>query len=165
MRGNRRSSTAGGTLRRLLRFEPLELIALSVLGYAFIATAVWAQPAGETPLAGTLSYTAEQAEAGRVPFLTSCSGCHDTDLAGVSAPPLKGPGFARWFDRPSVELFRFIATQMPAFRPASLQPETYAAIFAFILSENGLPSGAIAVPAQYAEVVGMAFQTRSPQLQ
>ena len=54
---------------------------------------------------------------------------------------------------------------MPAFRPASLQPETYASIFAFILSENGLPSGAIAVPAQYAEVVGMAFQTRSPQLQ
>lgn len=149
-------------LRRLLRFEPLELIALSLLGYAFIATAVWAQPAGGPPSSRTLSYTAEQAEAGRVPFLTSCSGCHDTNLMGVSAPPLKGPGFARWFDRPPVELFRFIATQMPAMRPATLSSETYAAIFAFILSENGLPAGATAIPPGYTGVVGMAFPPAGP---
>lgn len=126
-------------VRRLRRSGPTRALALGLVG-VLSATAVLPSPvapAGDGPA----SYTLAQAGIGRGLYLTSCSGCHDTDLSGLSAPPLKGESFAPWLERPTAELLRYIATQMPAFRPASLAPDAYAAILAFILQENGVPPG------------------------
>ncbi|MCC6982933.1 MAG: cytochrome c [Bauldia sp.] len=151
-----RKTSAGGSLRRLLRIEPLEILALALLG-ALFTTTVWSQPVEPRPL----SFTAGQAARGEQAFLTSCSGCHGVDLRGGNgpfAPPALIDGaLDGWLARPPVDLFRYIATQMPAMRPASLAPETYAAILAYLMSRNGFAPGAETLPALAADLAGLRF--------
>jgi hypothetical protein len=152
-------STAGGALRRLLRIEPLEIVALALLG-ALFATTVWSQPAEPTPLR-ILSFTTEQAERGEGYYLTSCSGCHGVDLRGgdrpLDPPALIGGALDPWFARPPAELFRYISTQMPAMSPASLTPETYADILAHLLSRNGFTPGIEELPAATSDLLALAY--------
>lgn len=154
-----RKTSAGGSLRRLLRIEPLEILALALLG-ALFATTVWSQPV-EPALPRDLSFTAGQAARGEEAFLTSCSACHGVDLRGgdgpFAPPPLIGGALDDWFARPPADLFRYIATQMPAMRPASLAPETYAAILAYLMSRNGFAPGAETLPALAADLAGLRF--------
>lgn len=94
-----------------------------------------------------------QLDTGRAAFAASCAACHGADLSGGQfATGLKGPEFlARWGGQPASALFDYISTSMPPGGGGSLPRETYAALTALILAENGLPTdvslGATEIPA------------------
>jgi hypothetical protein len=70
--------------------------------------------------------------------------CHGADLKGGGAPELQGPGFAaKWNGKPVADLYTYTRQQMPKGNGDSLPPQDYADIVAFLLAENGIPSGTI----------------------
>ena len=89
------------------------------------------------------SYTATQADAGRVVFDRSCATCHMRDLSGAfEAPELAGPNFQRaWGERPVGDLLDLISVSMPPGQGGSLGDEAYTNVVAFILQANGVPAG------------------------
>jgi polar amino acid transport system substrate-binding protein len=87
-------------------------------------------------------YTAAQADEGGYIFTHRCAECHGSQLEGLSAPPLKGPDFRRpGRVRDAEALLTFISLYMPRGKPASLTPQEYSDIVAFILQQNGFPAG------------------------
>jgi polar amino acid transport system substrate-binding protein len=92
-------------------------------------------------------YTEAQATQGKVDYFQNCSMCHgallDGQRGGYPGPALKGADFADpSYDFHVDEIFRFVAKLMPAANPGTLSNDQNVAIMAFILQENGYPSGA-----------------------
>ncbi|MDB5041212.1 MAG: Pyrrolo-quinoline quinone [Candidatus Eremiobacteraeota bacterium] len=82
---------------------------------------------------GTVPYTPAQVQAGKAVYASQCSACHGAKLQGVSGPALTGASFAH--SNLNVSQFRAIVTQqMPLTAPASLKPDQYAAVMAYLLS-------------------------------
>ena len=101
-------------------------------------------------------YTDAQATAGAAVYASSCAACHGTQLEGVAAPALKGPAFGEMAAAQSLTagaLLDVIANTMPQSDPGSLKPDEYAAVTAYILQQNGYPSGAAAFAAGAAKDV------------
>jgi alcohol dehydrogenase (cytochrome c) len=93
---------------------------------------------------GANVYTAAQAQAGHAAYTASCAGCHRANLAGGGdAPAVGGNGFMSSFgSRSTKDLYKFIATSMPAGAPGSLSEEQYTNITAYLLAANGAKAGA-----------------------
>lgn len=89
------------------------------------------------------TFTAEQANAGRAAYQTSCSGCHLADMAGRNeAPQLAGSQFmSAWGARTTHDLFTFMQAAMPPGAGGSLGEAEYVNIAAFILQSNGASAG------------------------
>lgn len=104
---------------------------------------------GQAKESGVAPFTVAQAAQGRAAFENNCSACHGDNLDnGEFAPALKGPAFIQnWGTKTAGDLFGFMATQMPPNDPGGLNPSTYAAILAFIVSQNGGQPGAKELPA------------------
>ena len=102
--------------------------------------------AGAAPAMATAGdYTSSQAQAGQHVFMNHCSQCHGSQLQGQAGPPLEGKAFAsnlRYSQMTTKQLYHFIKTQMPGNDPGSLKDKQYLDALAFILSQNGYPSGA-----------------------
>ena len=116
-------------------------------------------PAGKTELPGDVNaleeiaiqqrgvwdgvFSAAQADRGRQPA-ARCQGCHGPLLTGTDrAPALKGPGFlANWENGSVNRLFVKIRDGMPPGNTDSIAPDTKLDILAFLLRENGFPTGA-----------------------
>jgi len=116
-------------------------------------------PAGKTDLPGDVNaleeigiqqrgvwdgiFTAAQADRGREPA-ARCQGCHGPQLAGTDrAPALKGAGFlANWENGSVNRLFLKVRDTMPPGNTDSIAPDTKLDIVAFLLRENGFPTGA-----------------------
>ena len=94
-----------------------------------------------------VTFTAEQAAAGRDVYMASCAGCHLPDLGGRNeASPLAGPNFLNvWRSRQPGELHDYIAATMPP-GGQKLAPEAYQAVTAFILQANGIGVATVGVP-------------------
>ena len=108
---------------------------------AFIAAGLALRPAAAVAHG---DYTKAQAQAGRQLFARHCSQCHGAQLQGQAGPPLKGPAFAanlRFSKMSAQQLYDFMKSQMPANNPGSLSERQYLEALAFILSQNGYPSG------------------------
>ena len=89
-------------------------------------------------------FTQTQVSAGRIAFLTYCSGCHNSYLLGNSGPPLAGAFFLEdWAMKSTHQLFRFASTNMPLNAAGSLPQETYLGLIAFILAVNGAKPGPV----------------------
>jgi alcohol dehydrogenase (cytochrome c) len=88
-------------------------------------------------------YNMEQATKGHSAYVASCAGCHRANLAGGGdAPALGGNGFISSFGgRSTKDLYKFIATSMPAGAPGSLGEEAYTNITAYLLYANGAKPG------------------------
>ena len=74
----------------------------------------------------------------------SCAACHGQQLEGVAAPALKGPAFGEMATAQALTadaLLDVIANTMPQSDPGSLKPDDYNAVTAYILQQNGYPSG------------------------
>jgi S-disulfanyl-L-cysteine oxidoreductase SoxD len=115
-------------------------------------------PAGTTELPGDVNaleeiaiqqrgvwdgvFTAAQADRGRQPA-ARCQGCHGPELAGTDrAPALKGAGFlANWENGSVNRLFLKVRDTMPPGNTDSIAPDTKLDIVAFLLRENGFPTG------------------------
>jgi len=87
-------------------------------------------------------FTAAQADRGST-SVARCQGCHGPQLAGTDrAPQLKGPAFvANWEDGSLNRLFTKIRETMPPANVDSLSPETKLDVLAYLLRENGFPTG------------------------
>jgi len=94
------------------------------------------------PPAGPRLYTDAQAEDGAKLFATHCASCHGAKLQGNVGPALRGTAFAGPTDGFTVgAMFTFFSVQMPAGAPGSLKHDEYTSLMAFLLRENGYPSG------------------------
>ena len=87
-------------------------------------------------------FTTAQADRG-AKAVARCQGCHGPQLAGTDrAPALKGPGFvANWEDGSVNRLFTKIRETMPPSNTDSLSPEAKLDVLAYLLRENGFPTG------------------------
>ena len=88
-------------------------------------------------------YSPEQGARGRQAYVDACSGCHLPDLSGGGvAPPLRGDAFlVERYGSTVGDLHALIRSTMPLDQAFSLSPQTYVDILAYVLSENGIPSG------------------------
>ena len=109
------------------------------------------------------AFTAEQAQFGAWVFRRQCARCHGADgqgkddaWRGLRAPELVGPGsfpveprayqqIRRREFRSMLDVFWFVSASMPADQPASLDPEEYWSVLAFILRSNGMAPDAAAL--------------------
>jgi alcohol dehydrogenase (cytochrome c) len=133
------------------------IFALAFLGDKFAA----AQPQQPTR---TAPFTAEQANAGRAVYNSTCSTCHLPDMKGTfEAPPLSGVNFMNtWRNRPTSDLFTRIRTSMPISNPGSLSDEDAANLVAYILQANGAKPGAQALTAQTIVPIGAVTTGDAP---
>lgn len=126
------------------------------LAHATLVTAGILAVAAVTPLYSGKSaaaqpglYTAAQAATGAKDYAQNCSRCHGVNLEGVSAPPLKGSDFSGvpgGSGKLTIhDIFKYMTSLMPAGNAGSLSHDTYAAIMAYILKENGSPAGSTAL--------------------
>ncbi len=91
-------------------------------------------------------YTEAQATQGATQYFQNCAMCHgpllDGQQGGYPGPALKGADFADpSYDFHVDEIFRFVAKLMPAATPGSLSNEQNVDIMAYLLKQNGYPSG------------------------
>ncbi len=90
---------------------------------------------------GTAMLAARSASAqdsGAALFASDCARCHGDALEGGEGPPLAGPGNAIGTYKTAGALLQYAMENMPNDQPATLAPEEYSAIIAFILSKHGL---------------------------
>jgi cytochrome c5 len=96
-------------------------------------------PTVTTTMSGV--YTAPQAARGEETYMGVCVACHP-------AGTYKAPSFkVAWIGRPLSELFDQLKEKMPKNDPASLTPEEYAQVVAYLLKINGVPAGSTELPA------------------
>jgi len=88
-------------------------------------------------------FTSAQASAGKAPYDQNCASCHGASLDdGEFAPPLRGAGFiGKYAGKPAAGLFTYATTKMPPGNPGGIPNATYAQILAYVLQQNGLPTG------------------------
>jgi mono/diheme cytochrome c family protein len=90
---------------------------------------------------GTAMLAARSASAqdsGAALFASDCARCHGDALEGGEGPPLAGPGNAIGTYKTAGALLQYAMENMPNDQPATLAPEEYSAIIAFILSKHGV---------------------------
>lgn len=106
-----------------------------------LAGAALAQDAGKSVWQGV--FTAEQAERGAGVYAQRCGACHGAALNGTGeAPALIGGEFVSHWDTMTVgDLYDRVRTTMPQNDPQSLTREEYADVLAFLLKNNGFPTG------------------------
>jgi mono/diheme cytochrome c family protein len=95
-----------------------------------------------------LSFTNEQADAGRALYDSGCAQCHGANLDdGALGSPLKGPQFMQAYGgRNAAELFDITRSTMPQVSPGSLSAAEYASLVAFMLRENSIVPGDTPLP-------------------
>jgi mono/diheme cytochrome c family protein len=93
-------------------------------------------------------YTEAQAFRGEKVADTSCIGCHGSNLdGGDSGPRLVGAAFLEnWSSQSAAELFTWLQEAMPADAPGTLSKPDTAAVLAYILKLNKMPSGKQELP-------------------
>ncbi len=113
--------------------------------------------AGARAQESALSYTLQQSEQGRAAYVANCMVCHGPHLAdGPLGKPLKGPAFMQKYGGRSVrELYDVTRTTMPSTKPGSLDSATYAALVAYMLHENAVVAGKVALPTDPRELAHM----------
>jgi mono/diheme cytochrome c family protein len=120
-------------------------------GFAILlAGAAMAQPLSPP------GFTQAQAARGEQAYMSNCASCHGDRLdngGGDGAPNLVGAAFVQgWGAKPLSELYDYTSANMPASSPASLPPQTYADIIAFLLSKNGVAAGSTELPPDEAKL-------------
>ena len=82
----------------------------------------------------------EQVAAGQAAYRQSCALCHGGDLRGANAPALIGQDILGNYGSVG-GLYDFIAASMPPQAPGGMSPADYAAVVAYLLSQNGACAG------------------------
>ena len=86
----------------------------------------------------SVTFSAEQVEAGKALYQETCQICHGSSLAnGQFGTPLRGNYFRNnWKGKSAGELMQFVYEKMPPDNLMSLAPEQIAAAVSYILSRN-----------------------------
>jgi mono/diheme cytochrome c family protein len=85
-------------------------------------------------------YTSEQASRGEQTYMNICVACHP---AGTYTTPAFRE---KWNEIPLSELFGLISQTMPKQDPATLTPEEYVDVMAYLLKINDAPAGKQELP-------------------
>ena len=117
------------------------------LTWGTVAAAIVLVPPAVSAQLGSADYTAAEADAGEPIYEQMCATCHMSNLTGsFEAPELAGPTFrGTWEDRTVEELIELVQVTMPPGAGGSLAPEEYASVVAYILRENGVAAGTVAL--------------------
>ena len=108
--------------------------------------AVLLLPGAALDLPGQAGFTSAQAEAGEEIYEQLCAACHLPSLQGsFEAPQLAGPNFRLTWGGRSVAELREALERMPPGATAPLDDDEYSALAAFLLSQNGVSAGAVAL--------------------
>ena len=109
-------------------------------------------------------YTEEQATRGETTYEQECATCHLADLLGDGiAPALTGAAFDfRWSDLSVGDMFVAIRATMPQGAPASLSPQGYADIVAYMLKRNDFPAGDVELPPEEADLNMIIITAEAP---
>jgi alcohol dehydrogenase (cytochrome c) len=130
----------------IARVRLLLVVAAFITGCAMmvVVTAQQPPPGGGTTPAQGVSYTVQQAERGRVAYMSNCSGCHGPNLddGPSDAPPVTGVNFVTfWGTRSVADLHKYIMDNMPPTTPGALGDETTVNVVAYILQRMGAAAG------------------------
>jgi mono/diheme cytochrome c family protein len=88
-------------------------------------------------------FTDAQAERGKANFNIACVRCHGADLAGQTAPPLKGTRFiTAWENENLYKIFTKIRDTMPPNFGTPLPDNDKLEVLTYILRTNEFPAGA-----------------------
>ena len=94
------------------------------------------------------AFSVEQATRGKASYDLFCASCHGEDLAGQNGPALKGARFLSIWDAASLrEFYRKVSTTMPRAQ-ARLDEAVYLDVIAYLLQQNGFPTGPRELTAQ-----------------
>jgi mono/diheme cytochrome c family protein len=89
-------------------------------------------------------FTNEQAERGKANFNIACVRCHGADLAGQTAPSLKGPRFiGAWENENLYKIFTKIRDTMPPNFGTILPDNDKLDVLTYILRTNEFPVGSL----------------------
>jgi len=136
----------------LIGTPSVALVAMSCLALVAVGVAFAGDAALRSVREGV--YTAAQAERGRAVYVAQCEACHKADLRGEQmTPSLIGVSFAfRWNERTLYDYLAGMRATMPQGAPGGLSDAAYVDVLAYILAENGYPSGDVMLVAD-AEVL------------
>ena len=111
-------------------------------------------------------YTDEQAVQGARIYPSACSTCHGKALEGVpdeGDPAVASPGFmVEWDGQTMADLVRHIHIG-PSDNSGSMDPDTAVALAAFILNQNGVPSGKTPLSTDPREESKILFMEQKPK--
>ena len=139
----RLAANMSGGLRPSFAVLAILLLSLSVEAAALLLVE---QPAPPVIWKGV--FTDAQTERGKAVFQAHCSSCHDPREQG-EAPLLSGDVFmSNWEGHSVARLYTKIVDEMPANNAGSVSATQKRDAVAFILHENGFPSGATELPAE-----------------
>jgi mono/diheme cytochrome c family protein len=111
-----------------------------------------AKAPAKTTLSGV--YTASQAAKGEEMYYNLCIACHPK---GTYA----GPSFkTNWNGRPLSDLWDWISNKMPKNDPGSLTPDEVAQVMSYILQQNKMPAGQVALPTNERTLYGIRIQIK-----
>ena len=115
-----------------------------------------AQNKAKAPTRTTLDgiYTATQALRGEEMYFGTCVNCH---------PPgtYAGASFKKnWNGRPLSDLYDWILNKMPKSAPGTLSPQESTQVMAYILRENKMPAGKVALPADPSVLSAIKIQIK-----
>jgi cytochrome c5 len=109
-------------------------------------------------------YTEAQAARGKGVFLTACIRCHGPDLAGTTAPALKGDRFQSSWGGDTIEsLFGKIRDTMPPNFGTMLDDQSKLDIVTFILQTNGFPAGPSELELMSGDLAGAQILRKGEQ--
>jgi mono/diheme cytochrome c family protein len=105
----------------------------------------------------SLSFTQEQADAGRSFYRDTCQICHGSSLAnGQFGTPLKGSLFhEKWKGKSVGEIEQFMFEKMPPDKVMSLTPEQIANALAYILFRNDVMPGSEPLSGGYKSQINL----------
>lgn len=105
-------------------------------------------------------FTEEQAARGQETYVQECAQCHLDDLLGDGiAPSLIGAPFSfRWSELSVGDMLVAIRTTMPQGAPASLSPQAYVDIVAYMLSVNNYATGGMELPTDQGELESIIIE-------
>lgn len=143
------------------------LLSLNLL--VAIAAAGPMVPQAKPPEAPTVHdgvYTAAQAERGRLAAEHHCTECHGLDLEGGEGAALVGdPFLQKWANGDLGRLYRRIEETMPRGRVDSVTEPEKLDIVAFLLQQNGFPSGDTDLPGNADALARVRIPPREGPLQ
>jgi mono/diheme cytochrome c family protein len=139
---------------------------LVLVGLVVAALPALAQGTATTTTIWAGVYTDEQAVQGARLYPSACSVCHGKALEGVpdeGDPALASPGFmVEWDGQTMADLVHHIHTG-PSDNSGGMDPDTAVAMAAFILNQNGVPSGKTPLSTDAKEEAKILFKEQKPK--
>ena len=129
-----------------MTYKVIVRLALAALLIAFSVRIGGAQGTAKAAARTTLDgvYTELQADRGEDTYFGTCVNCHPR---GTYA----GASFKKnWNNRPLSDLYDWVLNKMPKSAPGTLSPAESVQVVAYILRENKMPVGKVALPANAA---------------